>query len=125
MADDLITEPIEEIIDLTRAIADRLDHRRRESSNIAAAAIIATWAANTDQLNDIAEQLDDIGLFLVEAFGGDEQEEGEGEPMEGDDLEDDDSEEDQPLNSDEPKGEGEDASADPATTEDAAEATLP
>jgi hypothetical protein len=125
MADDLITEPIEEIIDLTRAIADRLDHRRRESSNIAAAATIATWAANTDQLNDIAEQLDEIGLLLVEAFGGDGLEEGDGEPLDGDPLEEGDGEEGQPLDSDEPEGEGEDASADPATIEDVAEGTLP
>jgi hypothetical protein len=110
-ADDVISDAVAEVINLTRAIADRLDRRRREPSNIAAAATIATWACNSDQLDGLAEQIDDLTQAILEAFGGD-LEDGDGEPdPEGEELDGDDE-----LQGDaepDPDGEPEQAAADP------------
>lgn len=85
-----LPEEIIEAIDLTKEIADQLDRRRREPSNIAAAATIACWYLGSGQLEDIGEGLDEIGLSLIEAFGGDEDdaEEEEGDPEGCDETED-------------------------------------
>lgn len=85
-----LPEEIIEAIDLTREIADQLDRRRREPSNIAAAATIACWYLGSGQLEDISEGLNEIGLVLIEAFGGDEDdaEEEEGDPEGYDETED-------------------------------------
>lgn len=98
------SEPIQDAIDLTRQIADALDRRRREPSNIAAAATIATWAIQNDVLVDISEDITGITELLCDAFGGDcegddaeEGEEGdgdEGDEGDGDDAEPDDDETD-------------------------------
>jgi len=109
-ADDVISHAVAEVIDLTRAIADRLDRRRREPSNIAAAATIATWACSY-QLGDLAEQIDDLTQAILEAFGGDLEDgdvkpDPEGEELNGDDEPQDDAEPD-------PDGEPEQAAADP------------
>ena len=78
------SEPIQDAIDLTRQIADALDRRRREPSNIAAAATIATWAIQNDLLVDISEDITGITELLCDSFGGDcEGDDGEG--GEGDD----------------------------------------
>lgn len=97
MSEFSFSEPIQDAIDLTRQIADALDRRRREPSNIAAAATIATWAIQNDLLVDISEYLTGITELLCDAFGGDcegdDAEEGdgddEGDDGEGDDLDSD------------------------------------
>lgn len=84
MSESSFSEPIQDAIDLTRQIADALDRRRREPSNIAAAATIATWAMQNDLLVDISDDLTGITELLCDAFGGDcEGDDGEG--GEGDD----------------------------------------
>lgn len=97
-----LPEEIIEAVDLTKEIADQLDRRRREPSNIAAAATIACWYLGSGQLEDIGEGLDEIGLSLIEAFGGDE--------------EDFDETEDEVFS-----GDGDDAAADPGASDTTAE----
>lgn len=100
MSEFSFSEPIQDAIDLTLQIADALDRRRREPSNIAAAATIATWAIQNDVLVDISEDITGITELLCDAFGGDcegdDPEEGdgddEGDDGEGDDIDPDDSE---------------------------------
>lgn len=82
-------EELDQVIDMTRAIADRLDRRRQDTGNLPAAAIIATWLSGSAQLEAISEQLDDIGMILADAFGGDdpdgEEEDASEEEEQGDD----------------------------------------
>ena len=82
-------EELDQVIDMTRAIADRLDRRRQDPGNLPAAAIIATWLGGSAQLEAISEQLEDISVILDFAFGGDdpdgEEEDASEEEEQGDD----------------------------------------
>lgn len=120
MADALFSEEvsIQKVIDLTREIADALDRRRREPSNIAAAATIATWAMSNDQLCDISEQLEAVGETLMEAFGGDDPDgdygDDEQEGEEGEDDSSDDEQEGEEGEGDGPVGEADTFDEEPA-----------
>lgn len=91
-------EELDQVIDMTRAIADRLDRRRQDPGNLPAAAIIATWLSGSAQLEAISEQLDDIGMILDAAFGGGDDPDGEdADDTDGEEQEDDQGDDDQPI----------------------------